>query len=135
MRSSSTVPRPINREFVDKYCVFATGYADIGYGLRDKIDHPKYKTAELDTAGKEAVKVLTNEEATALGYLNLKAGDKLEMKHAGDGRRTLAHRVRGLQKGTGAVHARLRGRAREGGRGRADRGVQKETEAAGGPLY
>jgi nitrate reductase NapA len=77
-------PEAINKEFVDKYCVFATGYADIGYGMRDKVDHPKYKSAELDTAGKEAVKVLTNEEATALGYLNLKAGDKLEMKHAGE---------------------------------------------------
>jgi len=77
-------PETINKEFVDKYCVFATGYADIGYGMRDKVDHPKYKSSELDTAGKEAVKVLTSEEATALGYLNLKAGDKLEMKHAGE---------------------------------------------------
>ena len=77
-------PEAINKEFVDKYCVFATGYADIGYGMRDKVDHPKYKSAELDTAGKEAVKVLTSDEATALGYLNLKAGDKLEMKHAGE---------------------------------------------------
>jgi len=77
-------PEAVNKEFVDKYCVFATGYADIGYGMRDKVDHPKYKSAELDTAGKEAVKVLTNEEATALGYLNLKAGDKLEMKHTGE---------------------------------------------------
>jgi nitrate reductase NapA len=77
-------PEAVNKKFVDKYCVFATGYADIGYGMRDKVDHPKYKSAELDTAGKEAGKVLTNEEATALGYLNLKAGDKLEMKHAGE---------------------------------------------------
>ena len=77
-------PGSINQDFVNKYCVFATGYADIGYGMRDKVDHPKYKSTELDTAGKEAVKILTKEEATSLAYLNLKAGDKLEMKHGAD---------------------------------------------------
>ncbi len=77
-------PETVNQEFVNKYCVFATGYADIGYGMRDKVDHPKYKPTELDTAAKEAAKILTKEEAMALGYLNLKAGDKLEMKHAAE---------------------------------------------------
>jgi nitrate reductase NapA len=77
-------PGAINLDFVNRYCMFATGYADIGYGLRDKVDHPKYKPAELDTAGKEAAKTLTTEEAAALGYLNLKPGDRLEMKHAND---------------------------------------------------
>ena len=66
MRSCIDRPGSIDQEFVKKYCVFATGYADIGYGMRDKVNHPKYKSTELDTAGKEASKILTKEEATAL---------------------------------------------------------------------
>ncbi len=77
-------PEAIDWDFVNKNCVFATGYVDIGYGLRDKISHPKYKSSELDTASKESFKVLTKDEAAALGYLNLKAGEKLEMKHASE---------------------------------------------------
>ncbi len=74
----------IDWNFVDGNCVFATGYVDIGYGMRPDINHPKYKRSELDTAGKEAFKVLTKEEAAALGFLNMKPGEKLEMKHTND---------------------------------------------------
>ncbi|MDA8214683.1 MAG: nitrate reductase catalytic subunit NapA [Nitrospiraceae bacterium] len=75
-------PEAIDREFVNKNCVFATGHVDIGYGLRDNIKHPKYKVSEMDTASKEAYKILTKEEARALGSLNLKPGDRLDMKNA-----------------------------------------------------
>ncbi len=75
-------PEAIDREFVDRNCVFATGYVDIGYGLRTKTDHPKYKKEELDTASREAYKIITKDEATAMGSLGIKAGDRMEMKHA-----------------------------------------------------
>lgn len=74
-------PESIDREFVDKNCVFATGFVDIGYGLRPKVDHPKYKKTELDTASKEAFKIITKEEAAAMSSLGIKAGDRMEMKH------------------------------------------------------
>ncbi|HSB52546.1 MAG TPA: molybdopterin-dependent oxidoreductase, partial [Dissulfurispiraceae bacterium] len=73
----------IDWDFVNNNCVFATGYVDIGYGLRPNPDHPKYKKSELDIAGREVSKTLTSEEATAMASLGYKAGDKMEMKHAG----------------------------------------------------
>ncbi len=75
-------PEAIDWDFVNKNCVFATGFVDIGYGMRGDVNHPKYKQSELDTASRQAYKILSKEEADALGYLNLKRGDKLEMKHA-----------------------------------------------------
>jgi len=75
-------PEAIDWDFVNKNCVFATGFVDIGYGMRDNVNHPKYRQSELDTAKKQSVKILSKEEADALGYLNKKPGDKLEMKHA-----------------------------------------------------
>jgi nitrate reductase NapA len=55
----------VNRDFVDKHCVFAAGPTDIGYGLRgsDKYDF----AAEKDTSAKELVAVLTKEEAIGQG--------------------------------------------------------------------
>ena len=75
-------PEAIDWDFVNDNCVFATGFVDIGYGLRPDVNHPKYRKSELDTASKQAYKILSKEEATALSYLNMKPGDKLEMKHA-----------------------------------------------------
>ena len=74
-------PQSIDWDFVNQNCVFATGFVDIGYGLRPKIDHPKYKPAELDTASREAFKIITKEEATAMGALGIKEGDRMEMKN------------------------------------------------------
>ncbi len=75
-------PDAINLEFVNNNCVFATGPVDIGYGLRDKVDHAKYKPGELDTAAKEAFKIITKEEAQAMSSLGIKEGQKMEMKNA-----------------------------------------------------
>ncbi len=74
-------PQAIDWDFVNQNCVFATGFVDIGYGLRPKIDHPKYKKEELDTASREAFKIITKEEAIAMGALGYKEGDRMEMKH------------------------------------------------------
>lgn len=46
-------PDLIDMDFVEKYCTFATGPVDIGYGLRGDINHSKYKSSELDTAAKQ----------------------------------------------------------------------------------
>ncbi|MGE4294911.1 MAG: nitrate reductase catalytic subunit NapA [Campylobacterales bacterium] len=70
----------VDWDFVEKHCVLTTGFVDIGYGMRDEVNHPKYRKEELDTALKERVKVMTKDEATALGYLGVKPGDKMEMK-------------------------------------------------------
>ena len=75
-------PEAIDREFVDRNCVFTTGYVDIGYGLRPKVDHPKYRKEELDTARRESFKIVTKEEAVAMGALGYREGDRMEMKHA-----------------------------------------------------
>jgi len=76
-------PQTIDWDFVNQNCIFTTGFVDIGYGLRPKIDHPKYRKEELDTASREAFKIITKEEALAMGTLGYKEGDKMEMKHAG----------------------------------------------------
>jgi nitrate reductase NapA len=53
----------VDDAFVRRHCVFATGPADIGYGMRptDAAAFP----AEKDTQGRERVIVLTREEAVA----------------------------------------------------------------------
>jgi nitrate reductase NapA len=71
----------IDWDFVNNHCVFATGPVDIGYGLRSNINHPKYKAEELDTAAREASKIVTEEEAHAWSSLGIKAGSTLEMKN------------------------------------------------------
>ena len=74
-------PEAIDEKFVKEHCVFTTGPADIGYGMRDNINHPKYLPSELDTAAKERSKVLTEAEGVTLAYLGMKAGDTMENKH------------------------------------------------------
>lgn len=73
-------PDAIDWDFVNKYNVFATGYTDIGYGMRTP-DHGSFTEKELETVNHEAIKELSAEEAEALSYLGYKAGDKMEMKH------------------------------------------------------
>lgn len=72
----------IDWDFVNNHCVFATGPADIGYGMRDNINYPKYLKTELDTTAKQKSKVLSEGEGVTLAYLGYKAGDTMEMKNA-----------------------------------------------------
>jgi nitrate reductase NapA len=67
----------VNKEFVDKYCVFATGPYDIGYGMRptDKFAFP----AEKDIQAKELKVTLDKYEAIAQ---RRKEGDVVEQKSA-----------------------------------------------------
>ena len=75
-------PESIDWDFVNKYTVFATGPVDIGYGLREDINHPKYQKSELDTAAKQKSKVVSKDEGTSLAYLGYKEGDTLENKNS-----------------------------------------------------
>jgi nitrate reductase NapA len=76
-------PAAIDREFVEKYCEFATGPIDIGYGMRNNPNHPKFKDAEKDTAAREVSKTITADEAAAWSAVgNYKAGEVLQMKNA-----------------------------------------------------
>ncbi|GBE30179.1 periplasmic nitrate reductase precursor [bacterium BMS3Bbin04] len=81
-------PEAMDMKFVEDYCVFATGFADIGYGLRDKNDPAKYSALEREITDKQTSKVLSENEATALTHLGVKAGDVMEMTHSG---KAMAH--------------------------------------------
>lgn len=75
-------PKAIDWDFVKKYCVFATGPVDIGYGLRGDHKHPKFVSKEIDTIKRQTSKKVSGAEARAWAHLGLKAGDTLEMKNA-----------------------------------------------------
>ena len=55
----------VDRAFVDRHCVFATGHTDIGFGLRD--DDLGMFPPEKDTRAEQRVHTLTREEAIAQG--------------------------------------------------------------------
>ncbi|MBX7490948.1 nitrate reductase catalytic subunit NapA [Helicobacter turcicus] len=74
-------PKAIDWGFVKKNCIFTTGYADIGYGMRTDIKHAKYNPKELDIAAKEKSKVISQAEGVTLAYLGMQAGDVMENKH------------------------------------------------------
>jgi nitrate reductase NapA len=66
----------VNREFVDRHCVFATGPYDIGYGMRPTA---KYAfDAEKDVQGEELVHVLDRYEAVGQ---RRQPGEKVEQKN------------------------------------------------------
>jgi len=73
-------PESIDWEFVKKYTVFATGFVDIGYGMR-KPDHAKFSDKEKETVRHEAAKKLSGDEGKSLAYLGYKEGDVMEMTH------------------------------------------------------
>ena len=77
-------PEAIDWDFVNKYCVFTTGYIDTGYGMRNP-EHAKklgYSEKELQTIMKQAVKKVSALEAPALSIYGYKEGDTIKMKHA-----------------------------------------------------
>ncbi|CAD7289176.1 nitrate reductase catalytic subunit NapA [Campylobacter suis] len=74
-------PEAIDWDYVKNYCEFVTGPVDIGYGLRNNPNHPKY-AAEKDILEKEIKKTLSQAEGKTLAYLGYKEGDVLENKNA-----------------------------------------------------
>lgn len=75
-------PEAIDRDFVEKYTEFATGFTDIGFGMRNNPDHPKFSEKEKETVVVEVSKKVSKAEGKTLSYLGYKEGDTLEMKHA-----------------------------------------------------
>lgn len=75
-------PEAIDWDFVKNHTVFATGAADIGYGMRSSTKNSKFKPSELDTVIKQQHKKISAAEAVTLGYLGYKEGDTMQMKHA-----------------------------------------------------
>ena len=55
----------IDKDFVEKHCVFATGPADIGFGMRPGEEHAL--DSEKDTRSRQRTVVLTKEEAIGRG--------------------------------------------------------------------
>lgn len=76
-------PEVIDKEFIKKHIEFATGFADIGYGMR-KPDHTKFTDKERETVNREVSRTISKDEATSLAYLGYKEGDIMEMTHAKD---------------------------------------------------
>ncbi|ASM36420.1 nitrate reductase catalytic subunit NapA [Campylobacter sputorum] len=75
-------PEMIDKNFIDKHCVFTTGPVNIGYGMRKDINHAKYQSSELDTAAKQKSKILSDAEGVTLAYLGMKSGDEMENSNA-----------------------------------------------------
>lgn len=75
-------PEAIDEDFVKKHCIFVTGPVDIGYGMRQNINHAKYDPKELDTAAKQKSKIISENEGISLQYLGVKSGDTLQMNNA-----------------------------------------------------
>jgi nitrate reductase (cytochrome) len=73
-------PESINQDFVNRYTNFATGFVDIGYGMRMP-GHAKFTDLENETVKAEASKKLSKAEGTALSYLGYKEGDEMKMTH------------------------------------------------------
>ncbi|WP_456463914.1 nitrate reductase catalytic subunit NapA [Persephonella sp.] len=77
-------PEAIDWDFVNKYCVFTTGYIDTGYGMRNpqRARELGYSEKEMQTVMKQAVKRVSALEAPALSIYGYKEGDVIKMKHA-----------------------------------------------------
>lgn len=75
----------VNQKFVKDNCVFTTGFVNIGYGMRNNPDHPKFKPSEKDTVAKELSKIVSKNEGVGLQYLGIKAGDNMKMDNAAKG--------------------------------------------------
>lgn len=75
----------IDSKFVKDNCVFTTGYVNIGYGMRDNPNHPKFSKSEKDTVAKEVSKIVSKDEGVSLQYLGIKAGDNMKMSNAAKG--------------------------------------------------
>jgi nitrate reductase NapA len=67
--------KKIDKQFVDGFCVFATGPSDIGFGMRS--DDKQAFPAELDTRARERKVTLDADEAIAAG---LAPGDPREVE-------------------------------------------------------
>ncbi|MDR2905113.1 MAG: nitrate reductase catalytic subunit NapA [Helicobacteraceae bacterium] len=79
-------PSAMDQDFIKKHTIFATGFHNIGYGLRPD-GSPNYSAKERETTMKEVSKIVSKDEGITLGYLGVKEGD--EMKN--DGSRNAAH--------------------------------------------
>lgn len=75
-------PQMIDKNFIDKHCIFTTGPVNIGYGMRNDIKHAKFQQSELDTVAKQKSKVLSNAEGVTLAYLGMKSGETMENTNA-----------------------------------------------------
>jgi len=78
-------PESIDWDFVKKHTIFATGFANIGYGMRTEAEAKKlgYSAKELEIIKKEDAKVISEKEAPGLAHLGVKAGDTMKMDKAG----------------------------------------------------
>ncbi len=75
----------VNEKFIKDNCVFTTGFVNIGYGMRNNPNHPKFKPSEKDTVAKEVSKIVSDNEGISLQYLGIKAGDDMKMDNAEKG--------------------------------------------------
>ena len=72
----------VDEAFVRENCVFTTGFVNIGYGMRNNPNHPKFLPEERDTVAKEVSKMVSDDEGVTLQYLGIRAGDEMKMDKA-----------------------------------------------------
>ncbi|RDU63482.1 nitrate reductase catalytic subunit NapA [Helicobacter sp. MIT 14-3879] len=75
----------MDSKFIKDNCVFTTGFVNIGYGMRNNPNHPKFQESEKDTVAKEVSKVISNNEGISLQYLGIKSGNIMKMDNANNG--------------------------------------------------
>lgn len=73
----------VDTKFVQDNCVFSTGFVNIGYGMRNNPNHPKFKPEEKEIVAKEVEKKVSDDEGITLQYLGIKSGDMMKMDKAG----------------------------------------------------
>lgn len=67
-----------DEDFIRENCVFTAGTANIGYGMRENVDHPKYKESEKDTARRQKEFKVSAMEGKTLAYMGYKRGEVVQ---------------------------------------------------------
>jgi len=74
-------PESIDWKYVKENCVFATSWVDTGYGMRNNVNHPKFRESEKDTVAKEVSKKVGALEGPALKPFGYESGETMKMTH------------------------------------------------------
>lgn len=71
-------PEAIDKEFLDNYISFATGFTNIGYGLRNNPNEKNTSKKEMAIVKKQKRFKVSKNEGITLAYLGLKEGDVVD---------------------------------------------------------
>ena len=120
----------MDKDFVEKHCVFAAGTVDIGFGMRPGEDHAT--ASEKDTRERQRTVILTKEEAIGRG-LDPSVTHTRAQKDAEKAGSTGSSPSRTSGKPSSPTRSSSSPRSR-GRSGRAARGARAEAQGPRGPL-